>query len=86
MSDNNNRMQEIAGMLEGEVYTMDGFDCAFIGIEWTAGVLAYSLGKIVKKLVSDGMSTSDALEFYNFNIEGSCHGEGMPIVIDDYYF
>ena len=63
----------------------DGLDEAFIGVVDVDGepLLAYSLGKIIEVLMSDGMSEHEALEYYSFNIEGSCVGNGMPLFVDD---
>ena len=43
----------------------------------------YSVCKIIRELVKDGMDEEEALEFYDFNIVGAYMGEFTPIYIDD---
>ena len=42
-------------------------------------VLIYSKEKIIEKLMQDGCSYDEALEFYDFNILGAYINEHMPI-------
>ena len=66
----------------------DGLDKAFIGVVDVGGepLLAYSLSKTLDVLMSDGMSEDDALEYYMFNIEGSCVGEEKPLFVNDLHY
>ena len=73
-----------------EVYddlkVVDGFDDCIIGVVTGINVeekVAYSTQKILDKLVSRGMSHTEALEFYEFNIAGAYVGEHTPVYIDE---
>ena len=60
----------------------DGFDDAIIGVDTTTMRLIYSVSKCIKILEMD-MSHEDAIEYFNFNIEGSYVGEKTPIWCED---
>jgi len=67
------------------VITIDGHDDAFVGAmrDGAGGFIAvYSENVIIDTLVSrDGMSRDDARDYFLFNIEGSCGGDGFPTFI-----
>jgi len=71
--------------LKHHVFQMDGFECSCIGFDEINCRLNYSLNLIISKLTKDGMSYSEAMEYYLFNIESSLGGPGMPFVIDDVF-
>lgn len=54
-----------AGFLEG-----NEFDKAIIGVEQHEGAVIYSLSKIIDILMEDGMDRDEAMEYYEYNIEG----------------
>lgn len=69
----------------------DGFDDAIIGVncDKTTGVykLVYSNLKCVEILmIRDGMSQEEAIEYFDFNVEGAYMGEKTPIWVEDMYF
>tara|TARA_R110002012_G_scaffold201685_1_gene370756 strand:- start:428 stop:709 length:282 start_codon:yes stop_codon:yes gene_type:complete len=83
--------------LANSMLKVDGHDDAIIGIGegWLVGlhdngasraeVLVYSVEKICEKLMKrDGMTYEEAMEYYEFNIVGGYHGEGMPIFLRPY--
>ena len=65
----------------------EGFDKAIIGQTYDMAVqeerLIYSFEKIVAILVArDRMTSDEALEYIEFNIEGAYVGEQTPIFVD----
>lgn len=59
----------------------DGFDEAIIG-QTTKGLVVYNIATIIELLMErDGMTEEEALEFFDFNIDGSYMGEQTPIFI-----
>ena len=65
-----------------DVLIADGFDDAIMGIVERYGtnpVVLYNKDKCLKTLQNrDGMSESEAIEFYYYNIVGSYMGEHTP--------
>lgn len=70
----------LASSVDHPLLFADGFDEAILGL-WK-GRVAYSIEKILLILSRD-MSLDDALEYYQFNIEGAYVGKRTPIYIDD---
>jgi hypothetical protein len=71
--------------LEEPLILVDGFDDCIIGLaEGFEGdlAIAYDRGKMLAKLVSDGMSEEEAIEYFDFNIAGAYVGIHTPIYID----
>lgn len=70
----------------------DGLEEALLGKmtvdRWTDNpyeVLVYSVEKIIGILMDrDGMTDEEALEFFEFNIEGSCMGRMTPFYVYPY--
>ena len=66
-----------------EMLTADGLDAAIIGVGARCGqpdIVAYDVEKVLEILVArDGMSYEEALEFYEFNIEGAWVGDQTPL-------
>ena len=64
----------------------DGFDDCIIGVCTGYGrepCLAYDRGKVLGKLVDrDGMDLDEAVEFFDYNIEGGYIGSRTPVFID----
>jgi hypothetical protein len=63
---------------EESFLTADGFDEAIIGVDEQTMRLIYSYTKCIEILEKD-MSTSDALEYFIYNVQGSYVGEKTPI-------
>jgi hypothetical protein len=63
---------------------LDDLDCAVIGINNTEQRLVYSYDKIVEKLMNDGMSEDEAVEYVEFNIVRSIQymGSKSPIIVE----
>jgi hypothetical protein len=69
----------------------DGFDEAIIGVnrDMGSGVykLVYSNLKCVEILMTrDGMSQEEAIEYFDFNVEGAYMGEKTPIWVEDMFW
>lgn len=47
--------------------------------EWP--IIAYSYEKVIKKLMKDGMSLAEAIEFFDFNQAGAWMGPTTPCFI-----
>jgi|TARA_Y100000310_G_scaffold338213_1_gene427244 hypothetical protein len=72
-----------------DMMMVDGHDEAIVGVVTRFGqspVLCYDYKKVIGTLVSGGMSEEEAVEYFDFNIEGVWVGEGTPcfIVLDDW--
>ena len=70
----------------------DGFDNAIIGISsvWNGNerveVLVYDIYKMVEQLMlRDSMNVDEALEYIDFNIEGTYIGKDTPIIVWEYH-
>lgn len=64
----------------------DGLNDAIVGVT-TKGVAVYDVDKILAILMErDGMTDIEALEFFEFNIEGAYMGEQTPhyVFFDDW--
>ena len=61
----------------------DGFDEAIIGIDDTSFRLIYSVSKCLDILEKEGMSDTEALEHFTYNVSGSHIGEKTPIWAND---
>jgi|TARA_R100001530_G_scaffold35744_1_gene27871 hypothetical protein len=63
----------------------DGFDEAILGVTCRCGkpdILAYDVAKILDILVTrDGMTREEAVEYFEFNIEGAWVGENTPCYV-----
>ena len=68
---------------EFSTLTADGFDKAIIGAGQICGnmTVVYDLEKVYDILVEMGMTREDAVEYYCYNIAGSC-GADMPLFMD----
>ena len=65
--------------------TADGFDSAIIGV--SNEKLVYSRSKCIDILKKrDGMTELDAMEFFDFNVEGAYMGKKTPIWVNDTMF
>ena len=63
---------------EDEILKADGFDDAIIGIEETSMRLIYSISKCIEILSKD-MTEEEAIEYFEFNVNGAYVGEKTPI-------
>lgn len=67
---------------DGGLVSMDGYEDCVVGIMERAGqepVLCYDRGKVLDKMVTrDGMTYTEALEYYEFNQLGAWVGDRTP--------
>ena len=68
-----------------EILTADGFDDAVIGIDVNSTRLIYSVEKCINILMEQGMSMTEAVEYFEFNVSGSYVGENTPIWCEDLF-
>lgn len=70
-----------------EALTMDGYDDCVIGICHRFGqadIVAYDYCKVIEKLVADGMTEEEAIEFYEYNQIGAWMGDLTPCFIETF--
>jgi hypothetical protein len=61
----------------------DGFDDAVIGYDEQSMRLIYSVTKCIEILINQGLSFTDAMEHFDYNVKGSYVGEKTPIWCND---
>lgn len=74
-------------LLDGsEALRMDGYDHCIVGVARQGGtdslLLLYDVSKVLEALMRDGMSYSEALEFFEFNQAGAWMGPGTPLFLE----
>jgi len=74
------RLKETIAEYNPEALFADGHDHAIMGYS-TKGNVIYSANQIIGGLINDGMTEEEAVEFFDFNIEGAYVGEYTPIYI-----
>ena len=70
--------------LNPEALLADGFDRALAGIGYRCGlgpIAIYDRGRCIEILMEDGMTETQAEEFFSFNVEGAYMGEGTPLYV-----
>lgn len=78
--------QEMLMDFAEEAIVLEGFDDCIVGLteEFGNGFrVLYSVKCIVNKLMQDGMSEEEALEYYGYNILNAHMGEQNPIFLVD---
>jgi len=59
----------------------DGFDECIIGVT-SKGCIAYDATKMLRQMCDkDGMSMDEAIEYFDYNIDGAYVGELTPVYI-----
>jgi len=70
---------------DDRMLTADGYDEAILGITRRCGkqdIIAYDVAKILDILVTrDGMTDEEAIEFFEYNVQGAWLGEGTPCFV-----
>ena len=66
---------------------MDGYDDCILGLgrRFDQHFVVYDLKRVIQKLMAEGMTEEEALEFHDFNQVGAYMGEGTPafLVVPD---
>ena len=77
------KLSKILDMYPDEGYIKaDGFDPAVIGVS-TNGCLVYDVETILEILMErNGWSYEDAVEYFDYNIDGAYVGERTPIYVN----
>jgi len=79
-------VREKAALCDEELIVLaDGFEDAILGTVEVSGrvVVVYSTSKIVEELMQGGLSYEEAIEYFNFNIEGAYVGPYTPLYLDE---
>ena len=78
-SDDNVMDDESNGLL-----VMDGFDDCIVGVchRFNDTFVVYDRRKVIAKLMADGMTEEEAVEFHQFNQLGAWVGDHTPAFID----
>lgn len=68
---------------DSEILIADGLEEAFMGVamQFTTPMAIFDEDKCIDILVTQGMTTEEAIEYYNFNIIGSYVGVNTPAFI-----
>jgi hypothetical protein len=69
--------------VDEEALTMDGYDDCILGTCSQFGrpdVVAYDLGKVLEKLMAEGCTEEEAIEFHEFN-QCAYVGEYTPVFV-----
>lgn len=70
---------------EEDFLIADGLNDAIIGVDEKSMRLIYSVSSVIDILIQQGMSDTDALEYFYFNIDGAYMGDKTPIWCHDIY-
>ena len=79
---------ELQEELEEGTLTADGFEDALIGYgrQFNYPVAVYDVEKCLNILqLRDGMTEDEAVEYFEYNVQGSYVGESTPVFIYSYY-
>ncbi len=82
----NNHMRRIRKHLgpDSKARILDGYDSCVAGVLERHGmepVIVYDKERVLQRLVDDGMTKEEAVEFFDFNQLGAWAGEGTPAFI-----
>lgn len=72
--------------LNPDAHLFENMESALIGIGYIGykePVAVYSRSKIFAKLLSDGLSSEDADEYFSGKFVNTWAGENTPVIIDD---
>jgi hypothetical protein len=79
-------LKDILGKYElDELYKLDDFDSAILGIDGKSMCLIYSISKCIQILIEEGETEEDALVHFYYNIYETYVGEQTRIWCDDYF-
>lgn len=77
-------LREMIECFNEEALVMDGYDDCIIGVAECFGKspsVVYDVNKVLEKLMGDGMTHEEALEYYDYNMVGAYVGESTPIFV-----
>jgi len=64
---------------------MDGFNDCILGVASRFGqedIIAYDYHKVIAKLVEDGMTEGEAVEYFEYNMIGAWVGDTTPCFVN----
>ena len=64
----------------------DGFDDAIIGVDEKTHRVVYSVDKCLQILLEQGLSSTEAVEYFDFKVVGVYISDDAPIWCDDTMF
>jgi hypothetical protein len=78
-------LKELLAKIDPKLLYADGFDDCIIGMTFRdkTPVVLYSSRLIIDKLAND-MGDIDAIEYFEFNVNGAYVGERTPVFWNDY--
>lgn len=68
---------------DGLFLTADGLDDAIVGVDEPSDRVIYSVRRILRLLIDQGLTLEEAQEHFSFNIEGAYMGDKTPIWCHD---
>lgn len=74
-------VREIIAEAHPDILFMDGYDDCVLGVVRRFGLspmVAYDEGKVIQKLIHDGMTEDEAYEWFEVNQIGAWMGETTP--------
>jgi hypothetical protein len=83
---NEDVLKFVIGLAESEeaMIKMDGYDDCILGVIKGAGQetkICYDVNLVIKRLMADGLSEDEALEFFEYNQMGAYVGESTPVFL-----
>jgi hypothetical protein len=80
-----NQVNNYLESISESAIALKGLDSACIGVYHDVTNdcfrLVYNVEMIIESLMSDGMHHDEAVEYFSFNVEGSCLGNNKPILV-----
>lgn len=79
-------LDELCERYGGGLMTMDGYDDCILGVASGCGVeprFVYSYERIIQRLITDGMTREEAVEFHEFNQAGAYVGPQGPLFLEE---
>jgi hypothetical protein len=76
-------LKELLEKIDPDLLYADGFDDCILGMTFreTVPVVLYSSSRIIQRLSKD-MPEEEAVEYFEFNINGAYVGERTPIYVE----
>lgn len=77
--------EQLAEQYGDDLLLMDGYDDCIVGVCTRFGqlpIVAYDRGKVIQRLMDDGMGYEEAEEFFEFNQIGAWMGDATPCFIE----
>ena len=79
-----NKLKDQFPQIEEEgLLLADGLEEAFMGLGWQFSklVAVYDIEKVLMKFERDGMTAEQAIEYFEYNVQGAYVGEETPIFL-----